>query len=187
MLADYFLKHSSENDKYGVLYYSVGYVSAMRGDSFLKVMRGNNRLSLAGSYFTDGIREKARLAALDLLQKDGIRFIYACSTDVALGAADAISELNLTGKVMVNGWGGGSAELEAMNKGDLSVTVMRMNDDAGIAMAEAVRFDLENKSSEIPTVFSGRFELVTKDVAPQKLGRLKKIAFRYSDNLRDKP
>ena len=186
-MADYFLKHSNESDKYGVLYYSVGYVSVMRGTSFLKLMRSNGHLSLEGSYYTDGVREKARMAALDLLQDEAIRFIYACSTDVALGAADAISELNLTGKVMVNGWGGGSAELEALSKGALTVSVMRMNDDAGIAMAEAVRLELENKSSEIPTIFAGRFELVTKDMSTRELERLKKIAFRYSDNSRDKP
>lgn len=182
LLADYFLKNNAENDRYGVLYYSLGYVSTMRGTSFIDIMRANNHLNMIASYYTDGIREKATKAALDLLKEEGVKFIYACSTDVALGARDAISQMNLTGKVMVNGWGGGSTELEALAKGELTVSVMRMNDDAGIAMAEVIRLELENRRVEIPTIFSGRFELVTNKTTNDEFAKLKKIAFRYSDD-----
>jgi autoinducer 2-binding protein LuxP len=107
-----------------------------------------------------------------------IRFIYACSTDVALGAADALKQLNRQ-DIQLNGWGGGTAELEAIANGDLDVTVMRMNDDTGIAMAEAIKWDLEGK--QVPQVFSGDFELVTSDDSPAVIDKLKQRAFRYSD------
>lgn len=80
---------------------------------------------------------------------------------------------------MINGWGGGSAELDAIAKKELDVTVMRMNDDTGIAMAEAIKLDLEHKP--VPTVFSGDFEIVTKNDSPERLSKLKKYAFRYSN------
>lgn len=101
------------------------------------------------------------------------------STDVALGAVDALKELGRD-DVMINGWGGGSAELEALSKGELDVTVMRMNDDTGIAMAEAIKWDLEGKP--VPTVYSGDFEVVTKSDSPERIEALRKRAFRYSDN-----
>ena len=82
-------------------------------------------------------------------------------------------------RAQVDGWGGGSAELEAIARGDLDVTIMRMNDDTGIAMAEAIKWDLESKP--VPHVYSGDFELVTKEDSAAKIEQLKKRAFRYSD------
>ncbi len=71
--------------------------------------------------------------------------------------------IDLVEDILVNGWGGGSAELEAIARGDLDVTVMRMNDDTGIAMAEAIKWDLAETWQQFPTVYSGDFEVVTKD------------------------
>ena len=55
---------------------------------------------------------------------------------------------------------------------------MRMNDDTGIAMAEAIKWDLAGL--EVPTVYSGEFEVVTKDDSPERISELKQRAFRYS-------
>ncbi|MCO4789370.1 ABC transporter substrate-binding protein, partial [Vibrio cholerae] len=73
----------------------------------------------------------------------------------------------------------GSAELEALAKGELDVTVMRMNDDTGVAMAEAIKWDLEGKA--VPLVYSGDFEVVTKQDSAARISELKARAFRYSD------
>lgn len=75
--------------------------------------------------------------------------------------------------------GGGSAELEALQDGRLAVTVMRMNDDTGIAMAEAIKRDLAGLP--VPLVYSGEFELVTQNTTTEHIERLKQRAFRYSD------
>lgn len=83
------------------------------------------------------------------------------------------------GDILINGWGGGTAELEAIEQGDIDVTVMRMNDDTGIAMAEAIKWDLEGKP--VPHVYSGDFEVVTSADSGEKIDRLKRRAFRYSD------
>ncbi len=181
MLADYFLKESTPDRPYGLLYYSKGYVSAMRGDTFLNYMQEGNGPPLAGSFYTDGKREKAYQATLSLTaaSKD-LQFLYACSTDVALGALDALKEQNLLDTVKVNGWGGGSAELEALARGDLEVTVMRMNDDNGVAMAEIIRLQLLDRNDEVPTIFSGEFSLISKNSPKEEIVELKKRAFRYS-------
>ncbi|OQY59595.1 MAG: hypothetical protein B6245_05820 [Desulfobacteraceae bacterium 4572_88] len=80
----------------------------------------------------------------------------------------------------MNGWGGGGPELEAIVGNELDVTLMRMNDDNGVAMAEAIRLDIEGKGDAVPTIFSGDFVLVEKGICQKKLNQLKSKAFRYS-------
>ena len=57
---------------------------------------------------------------------------------------------------------------------------MRMNDDNGVAMAEAIHLDLAGRAAEVPTVYSGDMMVVDGDTTPQELERLKARAFRYS-------
>lgn len=180
MLADYFLAQEPPLQRYGLLYYSQGYVSAMRGDTFQQYMRDGHGPVLVGAYYTDGQRAKARVSTKKLMQEGQPDCIYACSTDVALGAVDGLKDLGLVGKVLVNGWGGGGAELAAIRRGELDVTVMRMNDDNGVAMAEAIRLALLGKEDAIPTVFSGDFALITTATSKQEIKALEERAFRYS-------
>ncbi|MDB1126177.1 autoinducer 2-binding periplasmic protein LuxP [Vibrio algarum] len=179
MLADYFKKTFHNGANYSVLYFSQGYVSDARGDTFIDAMASEKNFRLQSSYYTKASKESSYDAAISAIEKTpDLDFLYACSTDVALGAVDAIQRTgNL--QIKVNGWGGGSAELDAISSGAMDVTVMRMNDDTGIAMAEAIKWDVEGK--DVPTVYSGGFELVTKHDDLEKINRLKKRAFRYSD------
>jgi autoinducer 2-binding protein LuxP len=181
MLADYYLKHTQGEGEYAVLYFSQGYVSAMRGDTFIEYLKEQTNLKLVASYYTDGDREKSKQATLEILQEHPtVKFIYACATDVAIGAIDALRQAGRLGDIPVNGWGGGSSELTAIMDGDMDATVMRMNDDNGVAMAEAIRLDLEGRDTEIPTVYSGDFVLVQKGIRQDELNTLKARAFRYS-------
>ncbi|MCW8335966.1 autoinducer 2-binding periplasmic protein LuxP [Vibrio sp. SCSIO 43135] len=179
VLEDYYREKFPEGGDYSVLYFSEGYVSDARGNTFIEEMTHHDKYQLKSSFYTKATRESGYQAALNAIEKQpDVSFIYACSTDVALGAADALKELNRT-DIVLNGWGGGSAELEAIKNNELNVTVMRMNDDTGIAMAEAIKWDLEGKP--VPQVYSGDFELVTAEDSQEKIDGLKKRAFRYSD------
>lgn len=178
-LAQYYREHVPKGSKYSVLYFSEGYVSDARGDTFIQQMESTGDYQLASSYYTKATQESGYEATVNIVKNDpDIKFIYACSTDVALGAAKALQALKRE-DIQVNGWGGGSAELEALDEGHLDVTVMRINDDTGIAMAEAIKRDLEGLA--VPVVYSGDFEIVTKDDQPKKIGLFKQRAFRYSD------
>ncbi|UUM32612.1 substrate-binding domain-containing protein [Vibrio japonicus] len=178
MLEDYYKTNIKDDSRYSVLYFSEGYISNARGDTFIEEMSRNSSFKLSSSFYTTATRESGYQAAMNALEKDSsLSFMYACSTDVALGAADALSTLGRQ-DVVINGWGGGTAELEAITRGDLDVTVMRMNDDIGIAMAEAIKWDLEGKP--VPQVYSGDFELVTSHDSAEKIKELEKRAFRYS-------
>lgn len=183
MLADYYIKKTKGEGKYAVLYTANGYVSYMRGTKFIDYVSKNSNLKVVHEYFTNTSKEKAKLATLDLLKQDNdIKFIYACSTDIALGAIEALKQKDLIGKVLVNGWGGGSSELQAIQDGFMDVTVMRMNDDNGVAMAEAIKLDLEGEKEKVPTIFSGDFALVEKGIDKNKLEQLKQRAFRYTQD-----
>jgi len=181
MLADKYKAVKPEGGRYAIFYGPRGYVSQMRGGVFQREMSTHPNTELVASYYVNFDRKKSYQAALELLAEDAdLDFIYACSTDIALGIIDALKETGKLGTVMVNGWGGGSAELDAIKAGELNFTVMRMNDDNGIAMAEAIRLDLVGEIHSVPQVYSGEFKLVSQGISPQDLTALENYAFRYS-------
>ena len=169
-----------KNVKYAVLYFIKGsQVSKLRGDYFNEVIRENTNFNLVAEFYTGGNRDRAKNSTLQILKKHSdIDFIYACSTDIAFGALDALKEKGLYDKIIINGWGGGSGELESIIEKELDFTVMRINDDNGVAMAEAIKLDLESKP--IPKIFSGKMVIVNQKIDVNSLNNLKKKAFRYS-------
>ncbi|MEH6811622.1 MAG: substrate-binding domain-containing protein [Motiliproteus sp.] len=181
MLANWFIKQQPAIKDYALVYWAKGYVSETRGDSFIEIMRNETDYRLSSSYYTNTTRGSGYTAAANImLENPRLGFIYTCSTDVAFGVSDVIGEKGKTGQILVNGWGGGVSELEAINKGTLDVTVMRMNDDNGIAMAEAIKLDQEGKQALVPTIYSGEFSLITKETPADEINRLRARAFRYS-------
>lgn len=183
LLADYYIKSSGGKGNYAVLYGPKGYVSFMRGSKFIDYVSLNSDLKVIHEYYTDFNKEKAKKATLDLLKRDSnIKFIYACSTDIALGVIEVLKEKNLLGKIKVNGWGGGNSELSAIEEGLLDITVMRMNDDNGVAMAEAVKLDIIGLKKQVPTIYSGEFKVIKKGIRKEELEECKKRAFRYTIN-----
>lgn len=180
LLADYFIDKTGGSGTYGMLYFTHGYVSTMRGDIFNTYVSQRSQLREIDTAFTNGKEDVAEKAAARMIKHKGIKFLYACATDTALGAVRAIKAAGLSGKVLINGWGGGSAELDAILAGDLDVTVMRMNDDNGVAMAEGIRLDMEGKGDSVPLIYSGEMVLVEKGISRADLEALEKKAFRYS-------
>jgi len=181
ILANHFVKTTGGQGDYAVVCWSRGYISEMRGESFVAAMQNVPNLNLKAFFYAGSTQEAGRKAALEALKEfDNLKFIYTCSTDLALGVAQGLREQNRQNTVMVNGWGGGSSELAAIQKGELDVTVMRMNDDNGVAMADAIVLDQSGATKTVPTVYSGDFALVTKDLSPAAIDVFKTRAFRYS-------
>jgi len=184
ILADYLINKLDANAKYSLMFFTKGYVSNMRGNEFIKYLKSKNKFKLVSTYYTDGNLEKAMKATDDVIaHKHKLGFIYACATDVAFGVVKSAKKNNKLGQFIINGWGGGGRELDAIVKGELDVTVMRMNDDNGVAMAEAIKLDMLGKSELVPTVYSGDFKLVEKGISKKVLDEYKKWAFRYSGKM----
>ncbi|ANG62242.1 hypothetical protein A8C75_06885 [Marinobacterium aestuarii] len=181
LLAQAMLADTSTPKQYAMLYSSHGYISRLRGDTFIRLGNDNPVTRQLGSYYTDNDSNLARDATLQELDRHpDLNMLFACTTDTALGAIEALRMRGKLDQVTVNGWGGGKAELEALRRGELDLTVMRMNDDNGVAMAEAIKAELEQRSDQVPQVFSGEMVLVTRDTPPDELKVLTDKAFRYS-------
>ncbi|WP_372881193.1 substrate-binding domain-containing protein [Psychromonas sp.] len=179
-LADSMLAQISYQGKYLLLYHSQGYVSKMRGDTFAREAAKYPGITQIGAYYTDNKRENAYQATLQTLQKHpDLKMIFACSTDIALGALQALRE-NDRLDILLNGWGGGDAELQVLQQQGLDLTVMRINDDNGIAMAEAIKLDQQDLSDQVPHIFPGGIKLLNKGISSSEINRLKKHAFRLS-------
>lgn len=180
LLAETLFKAIDEQPRsIGLLYWKPGYVSQMRGGTFVDLLRARGE-TLSASFYTQSDVATSRRAALQLIANDPqLSVIFACATDVALGAIAAINEQGLKGQIIVNGWGGGEAELEAIQNGDMALTVMRMNDDTAIAIAEAIGNDQTGRP--VPQIYAGRFVAVTREQSTEQLQRLSATAFRYSN------
>lgn len=176
LLAQYYKTKFPKGATYLMLYHNQGYVSQMRGDSFIGMFNGQYRLD--GSFYTYVNKDVAKKIVLEYKNINKIDFIYNCSTDIAIGASEALEQLNFQKEVLLNGWGGGSTELEMIGNKKLDVTVMRMNDDNGVAMAEAIKFDLLQEDT--PLIYSGKFEIVDTSTSKEHIEELKNRAFRYS-------
>lgn len=179
MLAGYMRQHSQGN--YAVLKPAPGYLSLVRGDSFVQAMSSSSQHRLVDTYHTDLDSERAYHATLDALQRQAeLSMIYASSTDIALGAARALRQQGRLEQVLLNGWGGGTEELQALRSGLLDVTVMRLNDDSGVAIAEAISQDSAGKGSSLPLIYSGEMVLVDRQMSTVELEGYRRRAFRYS-------
>lgn len=174
-------KITGKQANYLMLYGTRGYISQARGDEFISLTADQPGFVMRQAFYTDVSREKSKRAVQQAItSKPNINLIYACTTDIALGAMDALETLKKENNIILNGWGGGSAELDAIANGQLDLTVMRMNDDNGVAIAEAIRLDQAGQADIIPQVYSGDFAIVDKYTSAEELERLKNYAFRYS-------
>ncbi|WP_372881157.1 substrate-binding domain-containing protein [Psychromonas sp.] len=179
-LAQSMLEQINHRGKYLLLYHSQGYVSRMRGDTFAEEAAKYPGITQVSAYYTDNNIEKAYQATLQTLQQHpDLKMIYACSTDIALGALQALRETDRL-DILINGWGGGEAELQALQQQELDITVMRSNDDNGIAMAEAIKLDQYMQTDHVPHIFAGEIKLLDKKLSLAEINRLKKHAFRLS-------
>jgi autoinducer 2-binding protein LuxP len=175
-LAQYFKQRFPEGTQYGILFWNQGVVSEQRGLAFEREVGSFH--TLVDSYYTNASRLLAEEATLKMVRANPrIQYIYACATDVALGALDALQSLGRK-DIVVNGWGGGAAELEAYRQGQLDVVLMRMNDQSGIAMAEAIANEYRDKP--VPLVYSGDFKLIDKETPSALLDEWVNEAFYYS-------
>ena len=107
--------------------------------------------------------------------------IHNANTAMAVGSINELRKRNSLEKFFVTGWGGTEYELALIQKGEMNATPMRLNDDVGVATAEAIRLVLEDKTEKIPNIYLGRITVACDGMSDQELLKLKKEAFRYSN------
>lgn len=182
LLADYYIRKTGGKGSYSLFMFKEGYINNMRAGTFARYIKNKSDIILNDSFFTKGSFKKSILSAKDYSKQKSAKvdkFIYASSTDIALGLSSILKKSKFK-DTLINGWGGGEAELAAILKGELDVTVMRVNDDNGAAMAEAIKYDILGYSKSIPHVYYGDYVLIEKGIKKDVLEGYVNRAFRYS-------
>ncbi|WP_171210111.1 MULTISPECIES: substrate-binding domain-containing protein [unclassified Ruegeria] len=106
--------------------------------------------------------------------------IHNANTAMAMGSVEAQLSQGKEKDIFSTGWGGTGLELDAIRRGELDATPMRMGDDVGAATAEAIKADLEDRASELPLVFLGRITVAHDQMSAEELDALQQEAFRFS-------
>lgn len=106
--------------------------------------------------------------------------IHNANTAMAMGSVEAQVSIGKEKEIFSTGWGGTGLELDAIRRGELDATPMRMGDDVGAATAEAIKADLEGRADELPFVFLGRITVAHDGMSAEKIDALEKEAFRFS-------
>lgn len=108
------------------------------------------------------------------------KIIHNANTAMSMGSVEAQVAAGKHKDIFSTGWGGTGLELDAIRRGELNATPMRMGDDVGAATAEAIRADLEGRSKELPLVFLGRITVAHDKMSNDEIDALEKEAFRFS-------
>ncbi len=134
--------------------------------------------------YANWARDQGYAATLDIVGAyPNVHHIHIVSTAMAIGAVEALDEVGRAGEILLNGWGGGSEEQLHLLEGNLHATVMRMQDDWGVALAEIIKFDLEGRIDEVPLGVSGEMQLVDDTYSREDIDAILEYAFRYSGDL----
>ncbi len=108
------------------------------------------------------------------------KIIHNANTAMAMGSVEAQVAVGKEKEIFSTGWGGTGLELEAIRRGELDATPMRMGDDVGAATAEAIKADLEGRADDLPFVFLGRITVAHDQMNTDEIDALEQEAFRFS-------
>jgi len=141
--------------------------------------KGNWQLAYEhyGEYTREGGFEGTQLT---LQAYPEVTLIHNANTAMAMGSVEAQIAADRHTDIISTGWGGTGLELDAIRRGELDATPMRMGDDVGAAAAEAVKYHLEGREDELPLVFLGRILVAHDEMPPDELDALEEEAFRFS-------
>lgn len=130
-----------------------------------------------GEYQTEGGFEGTSLIMQSYPEA---KIIHNANTAMAMGSVEAQLAMGKEKEIFSTGWGGTGLELNAIRRGELDATPMRMGDDVGAATAEAIKADLENRADDLPLVFLGRITIAHDEMSAEELDALEQEAFRFS-------
>lgn len=181
IICDWVVKTLGTEGTYAMLRGTPGLVDDQRSGGFNSCLAENSNWKLAYEHYGDFQREGGTTGAqLIISAYPEVTLIHSANTAMAMGALSAVQSMSVQDKVMVTGWGGTGDELDALLRGELRATPMRMADDLGVAMADAIRYDLEGRADELPLVFIGRITIATGNMPEADILGMREEAFRYT-------
>ncbi|MBU1295126.1 MAG: autoinducer 2-binding periplasmic protein LuxP [Gammaproteobacteria bacterium] len=180
MLASYLERQLPAETKISALVLPTGYLGHMRCDLFLDEMAKYNRhISRIRAVSDD--KRSAFEAAQILLKENPADFIFSCSQNISEGVVAALQAEGFDTQIQTNAWGlslSGIADLESRK---IKASVLFMKDDLSIAIAEAIKLDLEGKN--MPTLYVANSMLVPAELDSESLRLMVQQAHHYSVEL----
>jgi ABC-type sugar transport system substrate-binding protein len=155
--------------------------SAARVGGFTRAVRG--RFDVTPTVAADFVRERARLAAAELLRAGGRppAGFFAVNDEMALGVADAVRDAGRRGKVAVIGIDGIREALGAVRRGAMAATVAQYPYVMGRLAVEACLAAIAGRS--VPARVAAPVQLVTGENVARAQANFPRPAGRFEDPL----
>jgi autoinducer 2-binding protein LuxP len=180
-LCDFLIDHLGEDIMFAMNRGIPGITDDQRSQEFSDCVEENgywlNIYEHFGQYQEKGGADGATLILKNFPEAD---VLHNANTAMAMGAVNTLEEANSIDRLFVTGWGGTAKELQKVKEGSLNATPMRMGDDVGVATAEAIKYILEERDNELPTVYLGRITVISRSMSDEEIDQLADEAFRYS-------
>jgi len=161
LLCEWVIEETGGEGTFALLRYLPGLIDSQRSDHFARCVEANSNMRMVAEYEANGDRELAFTGANAILSRHpDITMLHSGSTAVALGAVSAVEERGLTDQILLNGWGGGQDELDA------------------ILVAEAIKAHLEGR--EVPAVIAATMKTIDYTWTAEEIAAETAYGFRYS-------
>ena len=180
-ICDYMVERLGKDVTYAMNRGIPGITDNQRSGDFKDCVKENANWDMVyehyGEYQTEGGFEGTSLI---LQSYPEATVIHNANTAMAMGSVQAQIAVKKEKEIFSTGWGGTGLELDAIRRGELDATPMRMGDDVGAATAESIRAHLEGREDELPLVFLGRITVAHDQMSAEELDGLQEEAFRFS-------
>jgi len=181
VICDYMLERLGNDVTYAMNRGIPGITDNQRSGDWAACVEENGNWELAYEHYGEYTREGGFEGTQLILQAyPEATVIHNANTAMSMGSVEAQLAVDAAGSVFSTGWGGTGLELDAIRRGELDATPMRMGDDVGAATAEAIRYHLEGRGDELPFVFLGRITVAHDAMSDEELDALQAEAFRFS-------
>ncbi|WP_245595697.1 hypothetical protein [Marinomonas ushuaiensis] len=179
-LASYLDRQLLPGSSISALVLPAGYLGHARCDLFLDEMMRYGRHVSRIREVSDN-RQDAFDSARILIKENPTDFIFSCSQNISAGVVGALKEKNAAHNVQTNAWGLFSDGLAEPEQSRVKVSVLFMMDDLSIAVAEAIKLDLEGKN--MPNLYVANSNLISTELGYESVFLMVEQAYHYSVDL----
>ncbi|MEL7137539.1 MAG: substrate-binding domain-containing protein [Pseudomonadota bacterium] len=181
VMCDYMLDRLGKDVTYALNRGIPGITDNQRSGDFMECVQEKGNWTAAYEHYGEYQREGGFAGTNLILQAyPEAKIIHNANTAMAMGSVEAQVAAGVHEEIFSTGWGGTGLELDAIRRGELDATPMRMGDDVGAATAEAIKADMEGRNDDLPFVFLGRITVAHDQMSAEELDALQQEAFRFS-------
>jgi len=181
VICDYLVGRLGNDVTYAMIRGIPGITDNQRSGDFADCVAEEGNWQLAYEHYGEYQREGGFEGTSLILQAyPEATVIHNANTAMAMGSVEAQVAAGKEKEIFSTGWGGTGLELDAIRRGELDATPMRMGDDVGAATAEAIKAHLEGREAELPLVFLGRITVAHDELSGEEIDALEQEAFRFS-------